>query len=69
MLLVVEGQLATVDVQAATSSEVAEEAALDLATQQAACLATDEPCDQVSIPESLQTSDATPVASAEGSWG
>ncbi|MDP9470094.1 MAG: hypothetical protein M3Q71_05415 [Chloroflexota bacterium] len=69
VLLVVEGQLATVDVQAATSSEVAEEAALDLATQQAACLATDEPCDQVSIPESLQTSDATPVASAEGSWG
>ncbi len=62
VLLVVEGQLATVDVQGAASAEAAEEAALDLAAQQASCLATDEPCDDVTIPESLQTTDATPVA-------
>ncbi len=62
VLLVVEGQLATVDVQAAPSAEAAEAAALDLAAQQATCLATDDPCDDVTIPESLQTTDATPVA-------
>lgn len=53
VLLVVEGQLATVDVQAAASAEVAEEAALDLAAQQATCLATAEPCDEVTIPGGL----------------
>ena len=69
VLLVVEGQLATVDVQAAASAEAAEEAALDLATQQAACLGTGDPCAAVTIPDSLQTTDATPIAAVKGSRG
>ena len=40
-------RLVTVDVQGGLSAEEAMAAAVDLATQQAACLASDDPCASV----------------------
>jgi hypothetical protein len=47
-------RLVTVDVQGGLSAEDAMAAAVDLATQQAACLAAGEPCSTVTPPPSLQ---------------
>jgi hypothetical protein len=47
-------RLVTVDVQGGLSAEDAMAAAVDLATQQAACLAADDPCASVTLPSSLQ---------------
>jgi hypothetical protein len=46
-------RLVTVDVQGGLSAEDAMAAAVDLATQQAACLAADDPCATVTLPPSL----------------
>jgi hypothetical protein len=44
----------TVDVQGGLSTEDAMAAAVDLATQQAACLAAGEPCSTITLPPTLQ---------------
>ncbi|CAA9549157.1 MAG: hypothetical protein AVDCRST_MAG73-2716 [uncultured Thermomicrobiales bacterium] len=63
ILIIVGDRLATVDVQGATSAEVAEAAALDLAGQQAECLQSDDPCGAGTIPVDLETApSATPEA-------
>ena len=46
-------QLVTVDVQGGLSAEAALAAAVDLATQQAACLDSGDRCDSVTVPPSL----------------
>jgi hypothetical protein len=51
---VVGNRLATVDVQGGLSAEAAMTAAIDLATQQAACLAAGGPCSSVMVPPALQ---------------
>jgi hypothetical protein len=51
--LVVENQLVSVDVQGGLSAEDALAAAIDLATQQAACLAAGGPCSSVMVPPAL----------------
>jgi hypothetical protein len=51
---VVGDRLVTVDVQGGLSGEDAMAAAIDLATQQAACLAAGGPCASVMVPPSLQ---------------
>jgi hypothetical protein len=51
---VVGNRLATVDVQGGLSAEDALAAAIDLATQQAACLAAGGPCSSVMVPPALQ---------------
>lgn len=50
---VVGNRLVTVDVQGGLTAEVAMAAAIDLATQQAACLAADRPCQTVTLPATL----------------
>ena len=47
-------RLVNVDVLGGLSAEAAMTAAVDLATQQAACLASDDPCASVTMPPSLQ---------------
>jgi len=47
-------RLVTVDVQGGLSTEDAMAAAVDLATQQAACLAAGEPCSTITLPPTLQ---------------
>jgi hypothetical protein len=51
---VMEDRLVTVDVQGGLSAGDAMAAAVDLATQQAACLASDDPCSSITLPPSLQ---------------
>ena len=51
---VVGDRLVTIDVQGGLSAEDALAAAIDLATQQAACLAAGGPCASVMVPPSLQ---------------
>jgi len=63
VLIIVGDRLATVDVQGATSAEVAEATALDLAGQQAECLQSDDPCGAGTIPADLEASPSgTPEA-------
>jgi len=53
----------TVDVLGAASEQAALDAATDLAAQQAACLAAGTPCQDLSVPQALETgAEATPVA-------
>jgi hypothetical protein len=52
--VVVGNQLATVDVQGGLSAEDALAAAVDLASQQVACLASGGPCAVVTVPPTLQ---------------
>ena len=55
--------LVTVDIQFAASEQVALAVAEDLAAQQAACLSTDGPCQDVTVPNALESgAAATPVA-------
>jgi hypothetical protein len=51
---VIEDRLVTVDVQGGLSAEDAMAMAVDLATQQAACLASDDQCSSITLPPSLQ---------------
>jgi hypothetical protein len=45
--------MVTVDVQFGLTGEEAMAVAVDLATQQAACLTSGEPCDSITTPEAL----------------
>ena len=51
---VTSNRLVTVDVLGGLSAADAMAAAVDLATQQAACLASDDPCSSVKLPPALQ---------------
>jgi len=51
---VVENRLVTVEVQGGLEAEAAMTAAMDLATQQAACLAADGPCATVVLSPALK---------------
>ncbi len=52
----------TVDVQGNQTADAAQAAALEIATAQAACLASNQPCDVESFPSELFTPSATPEA-------
>lgn len=67
LLVVVGSWLITVDVQGAGAADAAQEAALDLAAQQIACLAKGGECATVSLPDALfAVPPATPEAQPVG---